>query len=538
MARVPLAEETVQPNGPQAPSPSFPSAIPDAYGANAAEAQAGVGKAVQGIGDILAQHMAERAKMQADEKAYDLGQKVNDYYREKMYGDGTKDVTDPKTGETTTMPQGIMRRTLHNANGSALEIKQARDGADKILEPYQDNPYIYRQAKRYADAHANSAYDTVIAHEASQSELATKYTYINGLKNQSQNMGTAQNDEEAFKMLAGPGGVVESANKVQALTGITQDTEISKAVQNYAMSRITPDGNTDQAQGALAKLSGFINKYDADSISSLIESRGITTQKHAEFKQANAETAQAVSIFQGLADGKPLPTPDEIASANLPTEWKKAFTEASANFYNKNRQGTPATKGGWFGIGAKPAVPGAYDQGINVEALGVPNKKTEDFSNVAANILKSTDQRSMINALLPIIKEKSTTPEEKTALVELFLQRNKNLPPVASTPGLDGAPNQSKGEIPLKQKANDAAISSLMSMEKQFGGSYPEMFRKLNESIVKGQDPNKALDEIVGRENLNRHPEWAKFPESGQPMHDRLGNKVTVFPDGRIVRRK
>lgn len=55
---------------------------------------------------------------------------------------------------------------------------------------------------------------------------------------------------------------------------------------------------------------------------------------------------------------------------------------------------------------------------------------------------------------------------------------------------------------------------------------------------LKNEEIPAEADLIVGQKLLQKHPEYAKFPKTGQPMHDRFGNKVTVFPDGRVVRRK
>jgi hypothetical protein len=48
----------------------------------------------------------------------------------------------------------------------------------------------------------------------------------------------------------------------------------------------------------------------------------------------------------------------------------------------------------------------------------------------------------------------------------------------------------------------------------------------------------KEADKITAAANLKKHPEWGILPDTGQSGQDRFKNKVIVYPDGRVVRKK
>lgn len=53
---------------------------------------------------------------------------------------------------------------------------------------------------------------------------------------------------------------------------------------------------------------------------------------------------------------------------------------------------------------------------------------------------------------------------------------------------------------------------------------------------IKNEDLPAEADKIIGQENLKQHPDWATLPKTGKQGVDRFGNKVTVFPDGRVIK--
>lgn len=69
--------------------------------------------------------------------------------------------------------------------------------------------------------------------------------------------------------------------------------------------------------------------------------------------------------------------------------------------------------------------------------------------------------------------------------------------------------------------------------------SITNALKNIYTNVLSGGGENKEIiteaDKEIARELLKQHPEWGKLPESGRSGVDRYGNKVVVYPDGRVV---
>jgi hypothetical protein len=119
------------------------------------------------------------------------------------------------------------------------------------------------------------------------------------------------------------------------------------------------------------------------------------------------------------------------------------------------------------------------------------------------------------------------------------------------------------GEMPqnkfdkLKQEY-DAKIKSINDKKSWFKPAFqsfneaftgPDRIQKISESTqqlvsniqtnnIKKEDYLNEADKITAASNLKSHPEWKSLPETGASGRDRFGNQVTVFPNGKVVRKK
>ncbi len=62
------------------------------------------------------------------------------------------------------------------------------------------------------------------------------------------------------------------------------------------------------------------------------------------------------------------------------------------------------------------------------------------------------------------------------------------------------------------------------------------VYKEVLDNNGESKDIPIAMEKQLSKANLKKHPEWAKIPEKGANGVDRFGNKVTVYPDGRVVR--
>lgn len=72
--------------------------------------------------------------------------------------------------------------------------------------------------------------------------------------------------------------------------------------------------------------------------------------------------------------------------------------------------------------------------------------------------------------------------------------------------------------------------------EKMVAGATQKLLNLVKENKLQDKNIPEAADWVVAQENVKKHPDWAKLPENGKRGRDRYGNKVIVYPDGRVVR--
>lgn len=72
--------------------------------------------------------------------------------------------------------------------------------------------------------------------------------------------------------------------------------------------------------------------------------------------------------------------------------------------------------------------------------------------------------------------------------------------------------------------------------EKKVAESTQKLVDAVNQEQIKPEDIPVAAEKILSSERLKQHPTWAALPEKGRKGVDRFGNKVIVYPNGRVVR--
>jgi hypothetical protein len=63
-----------------------------------------------------------------------------------------------------------------------------------------------------------------------------------------------------------------------------------------------------------------------------------------------------------------------------------------------------------------------------------------------------------------------------------------------------------------------------------------QLIDSIQSNKIRNEDIPAEADKILGQSNLKKHPEWMALPKNGRTGTDRYGNKVIVYPDGRVVR--
>lgn len=63
-----------------------------------------------------------------------------------------------------------------------------------------------------------------------------------------------------------------------------------------------------------------------------------------------------------------------------------------------------------------------------------------------------------------------------------------------------------------------------------------QLVENIQSNKIRNEDIPAEAEKILGQANLKKHPEWVALPKNGRTGTDRYGNKVIVYPDGRVVR--
>lgn len=295
--RVPEAEQHVRTQGPNEPSPNFSAPVRDAFGAQVNEAGAKLGANITALGNVLAAHVEKRMEWDAKQAGYEAGQEFDKTMQDAMYGDGTTTYDDPQTKEPVTITKALMGRRLNEAlvNGGAVVDfdRQAASAQAKFLEPLKGNPVAYREALQRIDNSREAKRNSVIAHQAAQDTAAKIYTFKSAQETQLADMFNAT-DADVNERIHGKGGIVDTANTLEAYTGQPQEKRVGEAAENFAMARLAQTGSADAAINALG-LVRDLPKQDYENILFKINNKAAAIQRAKE---------QAVEVSQNQTGSK------------------------------------------------------------------------------------------------------------------------------------------------------------------------------------------------------------------------------------------
>lgn len=121
---------------------------------------------------------------------------------------------------------------------------------------------------------------------------------------------------------------------------------------------------------------------------------------------------------------------------------------------------------------------------------------------------------------------------------------------------IDSVNNQSQAKFDQMKSEYDTRVQSINEKRRWFSPAFKtfdtyftgptkeadvtdatqQLIDNVQKNSIKNEDIPAEADRILGQSNLKKHPEWMALPKNGRTGTDRYGNKVIVYPDGRVVR--
>ena len=287
--RVPIYEQQTQQNAMQPANLS-----PEAFGVGVHEAQAKLGQAIAGLGQVGAQYAKER-KQRDDQKAVQEASVKWTEEVQKYCEDPTKD----ENGNT----KGILTRQGDNAKGITLEYDEYTKAYTEEYLNKLENKEQREAFKKYTDNYRVSRREKVIAYETGQCRAEEERVHKNY---NIQLLNNTYDDPSTLEANIALG--IENANQFNAnFLGYTDEqtiknTRISVTTQHVtqAVNRYLEDGNYQAAQDTLDSISkDDMNQEGRDKLQNSID------DKSFDYKQAKLFDDKYSGKDYQLSDGSP-----------------------------------------------------------------------------------------------------------------------------------------------------------------------------------------------------------------------------------------
>lgn len=347
--RVPTDDNEIRAVVPNAPEPRASAPIEDAFGAKVHTARAGIGEAVAKIGTVLATHMQQRLYWDSQEKAYEAGQRYKSLQQDILFGQGETNVKDGD-GKDVALPSGLMARKMQQATmagGVTAEYdNRALAAKDKILGELKGNPLAYKTALRQIDSYMESGRNSVISHEATQDSLGKIATFDSAANRSITDMASAVDDKDRARLIAGPGGVVESVMAMGNAAGWPQDKidetidkKVAAAATVAVSFNLKSGGTEESATAILDSIPGLSPRDYADGLQKIkTMSTALATQRETAFKKEVTQNDKDMTLRYSAADPGLRPSQAELKIA-YEAGLKNQPGGISEKLYNKLVQG-------------------------------------------------------------------------------------------------------------------------------------------------------------------------------------------------------
>lgn len=448
---------------PEVSEPKVPIAPDSAFGTNVYEANARVGEAGVRLGEVLVKHIQERNDWKAKEQATEIFNKYANAGLDQFFNTGMKDVTN-EDGSTSQIPIGILNRKGHTANGSVLEFRQQRQAMRESYSSQLKNPLAVQYFNELAGKADESDYKKVIEHESKEWQSAAKDSVYQFSDTQLKRYSLADETEKKNIILSVNNRYEEAVGQ-----GLMTNEEADKERVNFDKQIFYSNVNLNP-QGTINELSkekeGLYKNLEPEDRSKLIsQAEEVIKQQKAQNEQLQQmaldknETAMIDAKIQGQLN------PLQVLQARESGQISARFADTMINALHSSK------------------------------AIGA-NTNSDTFNKIAEDILNPIKKEDEIrNELLNKNAVGELSNDDFKTLNTFFQSINKE--------AVDKAMPKKTWLERLFNNGKDAGIRQEI---------ITDMYKQYMNKVSTGEDPGKAVSEIISM-HLNQHlTEQAKTP--------------------------
>lgn len=324
--KVPEVETSVTPQVPNVEEAQAPRPIAAAYGAQVNEAQAGIGKAAQDIGSVLAQHAEKQMAWDAQIQGYQALEAYKTTLQNNETASGTKTVLN-SMGKKIEMPLGYLDRKGIFASGrdfpgNGVVTDFDKDSFKARNDIMKNLPLAARQHfVRTADAYTEGYRQKYIKYEAAQKEGYDVSVFNNTIKGKVQDAQSAMDPKSLKTVIDGaPGveGLMTTNEKLGAYrqeppetTLINGKKHMLDAVTASSMSVLRNTGDLEKAQGQVTAFADRLDPGDSAKLSETLERTKKALTINQDFAVKTAIDKNDLDFVQRAADPDPTKRPTE-----------------------------------------------------------------------------------------------------------------------------------------------------------------------------------------------------------------------------------
>lgn len=542
MARVPVLDQQVGIQAPQASTPRLAGPVPGAFGEGVDEAISGVGKSIENLGSIAAAHIQRQNYWRAQEQVYDLSNKFHVDTQNAMFDDHLKTIKG-SDGQDYDVPTGVLNRNGSQAHGATVDFDQTMHGLKAQALSKVQNPYAQKMLDRLIDSEYNSSREQVIKHELTQLNNAAKQTFSASLANQSNQAEIAQ-DPKSLGTVIDTG--IDTVNRMADRTGLDYESKmkqsnawLSTTMEKAVLGKLKTTGKTDDAMALLDSVKDRIPQEIYDGVSDKVDKAGNILEKQAQRASKEEMVHSRFDLINQVANGK-------------------------INFENSGDVTRQISQ-------KDPELAEAITK-VTTSTGSFSTDKPDDeaYEELVKNVFNSGNREDVSKFLVSALNSNANgniSRDRLAILVNAATSRAKNIP----LQNDDGSPKS-----PV-QNSIDAGLKAAVGWNGQNDKTDPGVYDDYLKGVHSGKGVQESYNEAVKNSMIRKYPELATVPaapnaamsasqglksfvpgksdakanysisngavvpkaqsqtgkkEGGRLMKDGKGNKAIVYPDG------
>lgn len=407
--------------------PTTPGAAPitqapqSAFGIQEAQAAGQMGEQVTKLGGVLANHLIEQQKYDAEQSAYDAANRLRQATTGILYG--TETVKKKFGDKEYEVSSGIMNRKLTQAQDAIVDFRERYTPELEKITRELKSPYAQKLFSRQA-ANLTQAYeDSVIKHQATQRNAAIEGEYEAALQGAAKDAGAITNPAQLSALIYQPMGIDETAKRLAAFRGAGPEAaaEIRRKYVKTAADAAATGAlrNTGDITIARKILDAAKNELDADSFNDIDDSltrMNKRIQADATQTLRYAKTEAEIGIASDIAEGK------IISKADLDKAIEATAVDGkpvvSADFYQSQIKFLAAPRK--YSEAEKNA---AYEEALDAFYGLKPYKKDPNSAGLGVVLPELIDSPEKILAFRERLRE--LAPRMSAADLKSFQQRTQ-----------------------------------------------------------------------------------------------------------------